>query len=845
MVSPFPMTLFAGVSNMLRFSPYSWHKAYNAPAGSLPTDLDGTYGDVDQFTDLTGNGRHIVQSSGTSSYHPELQEDIVNGHDAIVFDGIDERMQFPSDFYTFAQDDNSIVIAFQMDQTDEDYQLICGQHATGVKWGIQIVDDTLSAYCDDSSTSIDLEITRDTNPHVVILTKEGTTLTLTYDGVEASGTVSALTYTFTSVRLGARVNNNDRWFDGAMTEVVTFDRALSAADRNAIGRGIAAELGSPWYTESLGIVSRSTNTPEAALRSSPTDYYRSHNFIRHTFKEDSTQNLQFVWYNGSFIENTPFDGTCDFFLRGEFYIDGERYPFLFDGELYGYLPKENGLISNDPLQVPEAVKGARGFELTERIAVTGPNIVWNDDGTINEALSTDSVLSYIYTRDGDVNAAGGTQTERRTISNVDTTSIEVGYLIRGTGINGTATVVSIDAENNSIVMNKDATATSTESLSFSYAWQWDNTLVGNGLVQAGGKLFNTQGTLFGETLEAEFGLEFNPATVNGSGEISDVSLLSSGFNYSTAVNIVFYRGWGSDNATEEFPGSGVSGMYTTGSTPSIYKGMLPSGADNDSGAPPIPYANSGIYANAGVWGAIAVFATVPAGTVNGHTVGDSLTAGGRTDPDSDYTFYQYLVKQYGFTRMAAQGRSAAGFIQNIDEHRAILAFFKELGHEPTHLFNCLGVNDFGASTNPPYDVGTAALNNMERVADVHREFWPNIIVVSPTMPTCRTTSTDGWITTLNQTAYNAAYLPDDANPLTANGAVQYFNDNLNTVADIVVDTQDILNDPTDKYKWRQITVTDFAGLVGTLNTTGDGIHWGGNAGQLLKDTLAPLELKAI
>lgn len=902
----------AGQSNPISTAaPFVWYKAFDEGSGidaSTPTT-----GDIEEWNDISGNGYDAIQTN--VNYQPNISTESKNSHNVLDFNGLDEYLNLDSSVYDIGTDDSTVIIFFKTDTPAAAQQrLLTGSTVSGTRYGVILYDDRISVQSSSSFDPVEISITPDTNWHYVVLRKSGTDLMVGYDGQYVTET-RTVGVSVTDMEIGRYVNGNQYYFNGQIGEFVMFDRALSDAEIEGILEHMSGA--EEWNETAYAMrpVALHTNTSEAALRSVDTTNYVSVNAVEHTVT-DSHIMPQLAFENGSYLEQTPFNGLVHFFLRGAILTeDGTFTPLTFNGATDVFLDKDNGKVLCDPVDLTLAA-GAKPIVVTRRVAVTGSDIVWNADGSI--ASGTDNVWSF----------ADNSQTGTRTSGSAaitgltDTSGLVVGMRAEGTGIPSLTYIQSIDSATQ-VTLTNNATSSGSATITFNGNFQWDNTVKASGISNSYTVRTTslTDDYLTAATTLLPYGGSLGETNVSGGALISTSDDLP-GQNYPTSA-LQWYHGWaGRNNEGAEIPGTSASGYLTRSSGAMSQATITSGGSGYDENNKPKAYLSSSGFAEQGMWSACAFIGRVSVSVQGIMGMGDSYEAGGTVAPDHIMTVAQFKLSNYAYNRIgSAQGASAVGLYQNFDERRELFEFLYDNGYRPTHFYNGLGINDFGG-LSPNFDVGTAAINNVERINDEIRAIFPSIKIINTTIPECRSTTIPytgtstgsnttttindtskswevdelvgfevyinggtgtgqrrtivsnteteitistawsttptasstyeidaNWLSVEHQTAYSAAYEPDDGNPATANGAVQQYNIDMRNKAgvtwDYLIDEYTRFSNATNKYAWEILDVDNWSErLEGAENTpsTSDGIHLNLSAKQFYKDKVEPLVL---
>ncbi len=256
----------------------------------------------------------------------------------------------------------------------------------------------------------------------------------------------------------------------------------------------------------------------------------------------------------------------------------------------------------------------------------------------------------------------------------------------------------------------------------------------------------------------------------------------------------------------------VYSLTATTASGSTYKGPLAIGFGNDTEA----------------WGP-ALISMVPDMQVPWMVMlGDSIVAGAGADDGFGEMYRQFGIYQrmlsypgwqppaYSSLNWGVPGLIATALDTNMAQSRAMFAEMFPLGG--SNVFIAAGTNDFaGQSANGYLPTVKTAIQNV-------MNYWKNTLGfrhggVATILP--RTTSTDSWATTTNQTPINVTF--------SASGDVDTFNGEVtaNTLIsnqDWYVDMRSWTQDATLTHAWKVSGAWTQSANATTFPPTGDGIH---------------------
>lgn len=225
-----------------------------APTAFAPTDLSGlqlwldasdaasitqTAGAVSQWSDKSGSGNHFTQT--VASYQPTTGTRTLNGLNALDFDGSDDKLDSPSAYYsTIPQGNSTSFVVCQRDLSTGTMRLLS---TTGTKWSFRYTGSVHGFYHGDLQPNASKSITANTSQHLLIGQRESNNIRAYYDGGTPATNTNATNPT--SI-YELKLSHNDSHFNGLISEVLTYNRALTSAEMNQIGQYLSAKWGTPW-----------------------------------------------------------------------------------------------------------------------------------------------------------------------------------------------------------------------------------------------------------------------------------------------------------------------------------------------------------------------------------------------------------------------------------------------------------------------------------------------------------------------------------------------------------------------------------------------------------------------
>lgn len=185
---------------------------------------------VTSFTDLTGNGHHFTDLSGTKPA-PTFKINIHNGHPVVRFDGTDDILY--TDAVTFSQ---PFTFGLFVRQSSQTAAFAFESYISGLSANPSISAQNLGTFCWGyyaGTTDISSSVTQDTNFHSIIVKFDGASSFIRVDGTETTGNGGAGGFSSENISLGARLdgsNNGALYADVDVGEVVFCSAALSSTE---------------------------------------------------------------------------------------------------------------------------------------------------------------------------------------------------------------------------------------------------------------------------------------------------------------------------------------------------------------------------------------------------------------------------------------------------------------------------------------------------------------------------------------------------------------------------------------------------------------------------------------
>lgn len=309
-----------------------------------------------------------------------------------------------------------------------------------------------------------------------------------------------------------------------------------------------------------------------------------------------------------------------------------------------------------------------------------------------------------------------------------------------------------------------------------------------------------------------YGAKLGVPVINASGVITSVPVNAGGSGYSGGTNIVSYFGGTNINTagaiyegTTNFSGNGNS---SGGAVSSVT--VSGGGTGFNQNNPPLFFvggtgtASTGFGTNTASYGPFTIFGEADDVIISALFVGDSFMNNELTgDPYGNNNIYERAVaNRCGMQTDNVSGESSAGYDINSTKRFILYNYVKNLGLVYDKIVLALGVNDFNSNANS--DVLTYVQSSITSIGNKFLAIFPNADIITTTIPPL-TTTTDGGITTANQTVWATGFggTPNYA----AGGRVTDYNIAIRngtgiTIQKGFVDIAALLADPTVPSKWR-------------------------------------------
>jgi hypothetical protein len=192
---------------------------------------------VSQWNDLSGNGRHLVQSDNNRK--PTFKTNVVNGLPGVQFDQdwmtvtFGSALSQPATIFMVARrNTTSIGVVAWMDGVASGARHYCGWPAQNTSGGLQIGE----MFAGDSYASAESAFGTfsTTVPQVVTWIYNGSSSVFRKNGETIGTTGNVGTHQQGGITIGARFSLDQAWMVGTIFEIVGYSAVLSNEDRDAV-----------------------------------------------------------------------------------------------------------------------------------------------------------------------------------------------------------------------------------------------------------------------------------------------------------------------------------------------------------------------------------------------------------------------------------------------------------------------------------------------------------------------------------------------------------------------------------------------------------------------------------
>lgn len=239
----------------------SWHDF--SDQSTLYTDAGTTLVTADaqsiyQVNDKSGNGYHVIQA--TAGARPLYKVNLLNGKSGALYDGTDDVLTKTPGYFDMSA--TSLLTTYVVA-----YQTASGSGGGAGSFDISIAAGTntgLNNFCEgaamkarvhDSTGSIDRTNVSLTNADwtaaqilTTVYNGPGNLLDLYQNGIQKGSNPSPTTDDLVSVQLDIGAQHTVYYFPGYIHELIVYSTAHSTANKNLVGRYLAAKYGLTWTT---------------------------------------------------------------------------------------------------------------------------------------------------------------------------------------------------------------------------------------------------------------------------------------------------------------------------------------------------------------------------------------------------------------------------------------------------------------------------------------------------------------------------------------------------------------------------------------------------------------------
>lgn len=198
-----------------------------------------------QWDDKSGNGYNATSSG---SLRPSSGTRSVNSLNAMDFSGSNGMTLAAGFFDAIEASSNTVLIVYQCDATTGQMRLLNGLVGTSTRYAIALNNtNNLFGLHSTSFSTVTATITRDTNTHIAVFRRNGTSQTIIQDGTASNNNASAVNNNMGSGSIGYEaVGAGVQWYNGAICEIVACDADIGSTSINETANYLASKWGCSW-----------------------------------------------------------------------------------------------------------------------------------------------------------------------------------------------------------------------------------------------------------------------------------------------------------------------------------------------------------------------------------------------------------------------------------------------------------------------------------------------------------------------------------------------------------------------------------------------------------------------
>lgn len=237
---------------------------------------------VGRWDDKSGNGNNAL--SFGAPYNPTTNSRTMNSKNSLLFSG-SHLLTLPSSLYAFPNlSEYSVFIVFQKDSTAARCPL-WGDSASG-DWGFYVTDDQLHVFGGGKTITQYFQVIG-TTAHIAGLRKDSIARDIFCDGQQNYASEST-SVTLTNLSIGMNLPAKNQ-FDGLISEIIFYNRKLTAKETDGIGKYLSNKWGAiweDWHTEGEELIGAATTNYTPENTTSISGYTNFVNYVPFVIAED-------------------------------------------------------------------------------------------------------------------------------------------------------------------------------------------------------------------------------------------------------------------------------------------------------------------------------------------------------------------------------------------------------------------------------------------------------------------------------------------------------------------------------------------------------------------------------